>query len=135
MTYSEKLILIKETYPFDKWRIDVYPHGEDESIFTPEQYECGLILREICNKIQKIMDIFIAKLIEVGEDASPKVKEKIFEIIIKVINQVNNSYKYSLLDTNEREDLCELFSIICETVGLDENKNYNGDITGNWRDW
>jgi hypothetical protein len=51
------------------------------------------------------------------------------------INQVNNHSKYSLLDTNEREDLCELLNNIADKSGLNL-KNYRGeDITEKWRDW
>ena len=135
MTYSEKLISIKETYPFDKWRIDVYPHGDDESQFTPEQYECGTILREICDKIEKRIDLFIAVLIEIGEYADKTVKERVVKMTIVIINQINNAYQYSLLDTNEREDLCELFDRICESAGLNLKDYPNEDITEQWRDW
>jgi hypothetical protein len=82
MTYSKKLIEIKKTYPFDKWRKSVYPKGGFEGQFSSEDYECGRILLESCNHIQYIVDKLIDKLIEVGNQADQTVKEKIIAITV-----------------------------------------------------
>jgi hypothetical protein len=121
LTYSEKLIKTKELYPFAKWR---------ESFF---EYEMEQYTEENCNEAKSIFDNLISKLITLGENGNRTDKEKCFEIAVKSLNKLNEKDE-ALIETGEREDLCELIDQITVASGLNP-KDYGEGIADLWREW
>ena len=112
----------KEFYPFARWR---------------ESFNDGLTqyTKENCNKIQKVFDNLIKALIDAGENASEKQKKELFKIAILKTNQLNNEIE-ELIETGEREDLCELTDKITTACGLDPQKYGDGEgLASEWREW
>lgn len=101
MTYSERLILTKEGYPFEEWK-EFYPNEESDfhgmEAYTPET----------CDRAKQIFDDLIGKLIELGEQVRKTDKEKLFEIAIIALNELNDETKGLLIETGQREELCQL---------------------------
>jgi hypothetical protein len=129
MTYLDKLNTTKEGYPFEKWR-EYYP-SENNDFEGMEQYT-----PENCDKAQQIFDILITKLVEIGEHANKKDKEKLFEIAIIALNTLNDEIEGCLIETGEREDLCELIDNISLSAGLNPEDYANGEgISDEWREW
>lgn len=122
-TYSEKLTKTKELYPFESWR---------ENFF---EYEMEQYTEENCNAAKKIFDTLIINLIEIGEDGNKITKVDYFEKAIKSLNELNNNDE-SLIETGEREDLCELIDQITIACGLNPVDYADGEgIADLYREW
>lgn len=123
LTYSEKLNKTKALYPFEHWR---------ESFF---EYEMEQYTEENCNEAKSIFDNLISKLITIGEHGSITEKEKCFEIAIKSLNELNEKDE-GIIETVEREDLCELIDQITIAAGLNPKNYAEGEgIADLWREW
>ena len=122
MSYTEALEVTKKFYPFDKWR-EGFKHGL-------EQYT-----EENCQKAQSILDTLITNLIPLGQDAEEASKVQHFKTAVLALNDLDDSIA-GLIETGEREDLCELFDEIAKAAGIDSQKYGAGDgIASEWRDW
>jgi hypothetical protein len=118
MTYAEKLNRAKESYPFARWR------ESEIEMYTPEN----------CAAMQAIFDDLIAALIEKGETTSESEKIELFRLAIERTNELDG--ETGMVETGEREDLCELTNVISEAAGLNPD-NYGGGegLASEWRDW
>ncbi|RXK86785.1 hypothetical protein [Filimonas effusa] len=122
MAYKEQLEAIKNYYPFENWR-DSYDDGLEQ--YTPEN----------CNKAQDIFDTLIASLIELGEDAEENNKVELFKTAILSLNELNEEVE-DLIETGEREDLCELIDRITVAAGLNPANYADGaGVADEWREW
>jgi len=122
-TYQNKLNATKKYYPFAKWR-EAYDHGLT-------QYTQGN-----CEKAKRIFDNLIDDLASIGEKASEKEKTELFKIAILATNKLDNENDNTLIETEEREELCRLTNEITKACGLDPNKYGNGEgLCSEWREW
>lgn len=120
--YQNKLLATKQAYPFDKWRA---------------QYNKGLTqyTNENCHKIKKVFDDLISSLIANGSAATEEQKIQLFKIAILKANQLNEEID-GLIETGEREELCELTNKITEACGLEPSKYGGGEgLASEWREW
>ena len=123
MTYEEKLQECKSNYPFGKWR-EMVDDGLDQ--YTEEN----------CNRAKSIFDELIGDLIKTGENAPEKEKVALFEKAVLALNDLNDEIDGSLIETGEREELCELIDQITVASGLDPADFGDGaGIADEWRDW
>lgn len=123
LTYSEKLNKAKEYYPFEKWRENFI------------EYEMMQYTEENCNAAKNIFDSLINKLNESGKNGNEQTKVKYFEYAIKALNELNSKDE-SLIETGEREDLCELIDQITIAANLNPEDYGDGEgISDEWRDW
>ncbi|MEQ7799758.1 hypothetical protein ABDJ41_08075 [Pedobacter sp. ASV1-7] len=123
LTYSEKLIKTKELYPFAKWRKNFF------------EYEMKQYTEKNCNEAKSIFDNLISKLISLDKNGSRTEKEKCFEIAVKSLNKLNEKDQ-GIIETGEREDLCELIDQITIASGLNPKDYAEGEgISDLWREW
>lgn len=122
MNYSQQLAAIKEDYPFEKWR-ENYQHGL-------EQYT-----QENCDKAKRIFDHLIERLNSLGVNADPREKVELFKTAVLSLNRLNEEVE-GLIETGEREDLCELIDRVAIAARLNP-KDYGGGegIADEWREW
>lgn len=117
--YSDRLNATKASYPFQQWQ---------ESGL--EQYTA-----EACSAFSRVFDQLIAELLQVGPDVAESVKLAAFERAVVALNALNEADE-SLIETGEREDLCELINTITVAAGLDPSKYGDGEgPASEWRDW
>ncbi|HEX8310744.1 MAG TPA: hypothetical protein VF614_05460 [Chthoniobacteraceae bacterium] len=117
--YSSKLGATKASYPFKQWE----ESGVDQ--YTPEA----------CSAFVTIFDGLIADLAAKGEAASADEKLECFHQAVLALNAINEQDE-SLIETGEREDLCELCNIVATAAGLDPSKYGDGEGPATeWRDW
>jgi hypothetical protein len=122
MEYQNKLNACKNVYPFKRWR-DGFKNGLEQYTETN------------CNKIEGVFDNLIAALATAGENAAEKDKIEIFKTAILETNKLNDEIE-GLIETGEREDLCELTDIITRACGLDPEKYGAGEgLASEWREW
>lgn len=122
MVYQNKLLETKKHYPFDNWR---------------KSFDGGLTqyTEENCTKPKKVFDNLIDDLIEAGENASENDKVELFKKAILKTNQLNDQIE-GLIETGEREDLCELTDKIAIACGLNPEKYGDGEgLATEWREW
>jgi len=79
--------------------------------------------------------MLIAKLVALGQGAYEKDKVELFKVAVLSLNKLNDEVE-GLIETGEREDLCELIDQITIAAGMNP-KNYAGGegIADIWRDW
>lgn len=119
--YAKKLHAAKTTYPFEHWE-DLYAQGLTQ--YTEAN----------CNACQQIFDELIEGLINAGENAQTETKLVLFKEAILKTNVLNEQCGYALIETGEREELCELTDAIAIAAGLDP-KSYGEGLASEWRDW
>lgn len=120
--YQNKLFATKQFYPFKNWR---------------ESYDDGLTqyTEENCNETKKVFDDLINSLVKIGENANEKDKVQLFKNAILRTNELNDEIE-GLIETGEREDLCELTDKIAIACGLDPQKYGDGEgLASEWREW
>lgn len=120
--YRDKIIATKESYPFQHWR-----EGYDQGL---TQYT-----KENCGRIKNVFDNLITSLIDIGEKAREEEKRMLFKTAILETNHLNNEID-GLIETGEREDLCDLTDSISIACGLDPAKYGDGEgLASEWREW
>lgn len=123
MNYEQKLQQCKSNYPFANWR---------------KMFDRGLVqyTEENCDKAKDIFDELISNLITSGENAPEEQKVTYFEEAVLALNDLNDEQDGALIETGEREELCELIDQITVASGLDpDNFGDGGGIADEWRDW
>jgi len=122
MLYVDQLLATKSQYPFQRW----------QSYFPDmEQYT-----EENCTAAQTIIDGLIDRLIQLGDTASEAQKVEEFRIAVEALNELNEEIDDALIETGEREELCELLDAITVAAGLNPEDYGDGEgIADEWRDW
>ena len=123
LPYASKLNKKKELYPFKRWR---------ENFF---EYDMEQYTQENCDATEKVFDDLINELIKISENTPEKNKLQLFE---KAINKLNilSEKEEALIETGEREDLCELIDQITIASGLNPQDYADGEgISDLWREW
>jgi hypothetical protein len=130
MTYQEQLEATKKFYPFERWRQSFFPPEDEPELGGLEQYT-----QENCDKAQAVFDLLLDKLITLGWEANEKDKVELFKTAVLSLNDLNNEID-GLIETGEREDLCELIDQITMAAGLDPKNYSDGEgLADEWRDW
>jgi hypothetical protein len=117
--YSRKLSDAKKYYPFDRWAssgLDQYS-GQTSASFAA------------------IFDHLIEKLATLGEHAPESQKIAAFKEAVQALNHLNEQGE-GLIETEEREDLCELCDLIATAARIDPTKYGAGEgVASEWRHW
>jgi hypothetical protein len=103
---------------------------ENDPDYDPE-FEAGYTQKHI-DLCSAIIDEFLVSL-----DRSPETRknEYIMKSVKKAVlalNDLNEECNGDLIETAEREDLCELINVAAGHAGLESNED---DITEEWRHW
>jgi len=53
------------------------------------------------------------------------------ELLVKTLNVLNQKHDKQLIETDQRQDICALISLVIEQAGHEGND----DITEQWREW
>ena len=120
--YQIKLLAIKEFYPFEGWR---------------ESYNNGLTqyTQQNCDRIKVIFDDLLHALMELGENGTEDQKKLLFKNAIIRTNSISEEIE-DLIETDEREELCELTNRITIACGLDPANYGEGEgLASEWREW
>ncbi len=122
--YQSKLEEYKIDLPFMTFWREAYDEGL-------EQYT-----EENCLKAEEIITTLISQLVALGPDAEEKQKVEKFKAAVLALNDLNYEIDGCLIETDEREELCELFREIGEAVGIPRDKYGDGEgLASEWRKW
>lgn len=104
--------------------------GENDPNYDPN-FDAGYTQANI-DQCEKKLDVFLLDLVHV---AGPTRQEQILTAVKTVVlglNQVNENCNRPLIETLEREHLCEFIIIAAQQTGLESDED---DITEEWREW
>ncbi len=101
------------------------PDEED----VEDEYEVGYTQKDI-NKCGEILDSFIDDLIK-SKQNEKLIMKSVKEVILK-LNKLNEKCEYELIETDQREYICEFIENASIIAGLPKSEN---DITEKWREW
>ena len=117
--YRLGLAATKARYPFQRWA----ESGLEQ--YTPQA----------CAAFARVFDRLIHDLAELGPSADEAAKLAAFEQAVQALNALNEEDD-SLIETGEREDLCELVNDIATAAGMDPARYGDGEgPASGWRDW
>lgn len=117
--YAANLEATKLKYPFARWRESGLEQYTDRS----------------CGAVAGIFDCLIESLITLGPGAANESKLECFKRAITALNELNEEDP-SLIETGEREDLCELCNVIAAAAGMNPDEYGGGEgPASEWRDW
>lgn len=120
-TYADRLEATKEHYPFTRWA-----GYEDLEQYTEEN----------CAEAAQIFEQLIAKLAALGERAGEEEKLDASRTAVEALNALDEENANMLIETGEREELCDLCNRIASAAGLDPSKYGGGEGPASmWRDW
>ncbi len=121
MSYSKSLEQIKEEYPFKVW-LARFDQGLEQ--FTPENV----------NAAENIINQLIIAFSSLDKDVSESEKVSYFKTAVEELNVLNQQLNGELIETEEREELCDLLDIIAISADINVSK-YDDGIASEWRDW
>jgi hypothetical protein len=114
------LQLLLKNLPIKKW-IEKYENGMEQ--YTTEN----------CERAENIISSLISEL-EKTPDLTEARKVNLIKNAVLDFNKLNEVLDYCFIETGEREELCDIFDNIAETVGIDTQK-YDDGIASEWREW
>ena len=121
-SYADRLDATKAHYPFERW----LARGDDLEQYT----------EETCGQAAEIFDRLIVMLGTLGEGASEAQKLAAFQEAVEALNALNEENFGMLIETEEREQLCELCNVIAVAAAMDPKRYGGGEgPASQWRDW
>jgi len=117
--YRSRFDSVVARYPFQRWQQSGL-----------EQYTA-----KSCAAFTEVFDQLIAGLVDLGEQATEQAKLDLIKNAVEKLNALNEDDE-SLIETGEREDLCELVNLVASACGLDPSRYGDGEgPASEWRDW
>lgn len=90
---------------------------------------------ENCLRAKSIIINLVSELEKIGMSASEQSKLEAFESSVRAMNNLNSQIP-GLIETGEREELCDLYDEIAKSVNLNPREYGAGDgIATEWRHW
>jgi hypothetical protein len=93
-------------------------------------FDAGYTQKHI-DSCAKIIDEFFASLEGMGERKNEETITAIVKSVVVKLNKLNAKSEGNLLETDQREDLCDLVLCAAKQAGLESNE----DVTEEWREW
>lgn len=120
-SYADRLDRWRNNLPFSEWRTNLE--------VGLEQYT-----QANCDQAERILQDLVDGLIKVGETAPEAKKVVLFKTAVEALNDLND--ETGMIETGEREELCDLFDLIAADCGIDPSKYGSGEgLASEWRDW
>ena len=79
----------------------------------------------------EILDEYIDRLSQVDDPDTGAILLYV-EKVVRDLNELNDECNYSLIETDQRELLCDFIEKVAQEAGLE---NDGTDITEEWREW
>ena len=88
---------------------------------------------ESITAVEKALTEYVQTLCEAVQKKNATTVYNSMGKLVKKLNKINNKYKYGLIETMEREELCEWMNAIIRKTGLELADDV--DITDEYREW
>ena len=104
---------------------------EDDDADADDDFDAGYSQEHI-DRCGDIIDVFFEELQGIpGEDRNAEIMELVQSVVLE-LNQLNDETEGGLIETDQREQLCEIIILAAKEAGLVTDVY---DITEEWRDW
>lgn len=90
---------------------------------------CGYTQKDI-NRCAAILDTYLGTVAEVCKPSQNDIRDAVKKAV-QDLNALNKKCGGNLIETDQREDLCQIILVTAVNAGLDTHD----DITENWREW
>ena len=104
--------------------------SEDDPDYDPE-FDAGYT-QEHVDQCSKIIDDLLAGLSILSGPQKEESILKLVQVAVVELNKINEKCDGSLIETEQREELCELIILAAKHAGLESGER---DITEEWREW
>jgi hypothetical protein len=84
------------------------------------------------DRCDQIIDGFLTRLASAPEGDKNEFILETVKATVFSLNQLNKDCNLTIIETDQREDLCALIILAAKNAGL---ASINGDITYQWREW
>lgn len=113
-----------------------YKEQTIENVITPmiefmEEWDDCDYTREDVQRCHERIDSYLEALDAMSEPDDEAIMEQVRELILD-LNELNDAAGYSLIETDAREEICEIIQNSAIDRGL---QHYSDDITEEWREW
>ena len=108
--------------------IEFMQPDEDDPDPDPD-YDCGYVQSDI-DRCESIVDEYVASISNLQTPSQNEILKQI-EVVVKKLNQLNAACDGTLIETDQREDLCQIILCVAVNAGLDTDD----DVTENYREW
>jgi hypothetical protein len=103
---------------------------ENDPEYDPE-YDAGYTQKHI-DQCSKIIDEFFSALANIPNLKKNESILKSVKAAVVKLNKLNDKCDSSIIETDQREQLCELIITAANHAGLESNVD---DVTEEWREW
>ena len=98
--------------------------------FFDENEECPFSKEDVA-KCEKILSDYLESLAALSNPTNEEIMDYVQRAVL-ALNQLNEDTDYSMIETEERENIWELIQTSAEECGLQDPTD---DITEEWREW
>lgn len=102
------------------WMIDFILDDDDPSYTKEDVAECDSIITNFISEVDNSSK---------KSDYSWVVSK--VKTLVLLLNAFNEKHDYTIIETDQREDICALIALVIENAG----HKINHDITEEWREW
>ena len=116
--------------------LDLYMKQLQDTVIHPMKAflndwdDCGFTKKDI-DKCEALLLSYLTALAAMTNPSDREIMKQVKKLVL-ALNKLNEKADYCLLETDEREAICELIQISAVDCGLTE---YDDDITEEWREW
>jgi hypothetical protein len=82
-------------------------------------------------EFDRIISSFIKEVAESSERSNFTWVSSTVKNLVEELNELNSKHGHQLIETDQREDICALISLVIQDAGHD----YPADMTEEWREW
>ena len=123
-----KLLALKKT--LIDGMISYMGKDENDENFDPE-FDAGYTQINV-DECEQILTDFLSNILATPTDGKNHFIMELVKNTILKLNSLNNKCDDGLIETGQREEICELIDLAVQQAGLDTKGN---DITEEWREW
>lgn len=104
--------------------------GYMEADSSDPDFDAGYTQAEV-DRCSSILDAFLATLAPIDGPGNSAAIMEATERAVLALNDLNDECDGGLIETDQREQLCEIIILAAKDAGLETDE----DITEEWRDW
>ena len=108
--------------------VDFMEPDEDEPD-EGDDYDCGYTQSDI-DRCEELINDYLERLGAIAEGDEIAIKGEV-KRFVQALNELNGDCGGSLIETEQREDLCQIILVAARDRGLDTDD----DVTMEWRQW
>ncbi len=95
------------------------------------EFDDELYTEDDVNAVRALLEAYVEALAALKDPTDAQIMEQVRDVVL-TLNRLNQDREYPMIETEEREMLCEVIQRCAEDCGL---KDAPHDVTEEWREW